>query len=241
MKKFFTAILAFTLLLALSTNTFAATQTFRGISGTVTGTGTNGLDQYIEVKKDDGEIMQLIVDANTRFINCTGGVPMTLAAIPVGATFYAWTRLPVTKSIPAQSYLHTMIVTVDASTANGFFFEVGDVSTDANGVHLTNTKGDLIATIPQGLTVEAFAQNGMQSVNASSIGKGAQMMVWYDVVTASLPAQATLTKALVFTSGTPVASTPVVNVPSTGSPALLAFALPLSFLLYAAYRLRRAA
>ncbi|MDD4074513.1 MAG: hypothetical protein PHC80_00310 [Eubacteriales bacterium] len=240
MKKFFTAILALTLLLALSVTTLAASQTFIGVSGVVTGTGTNGLDTYIEVKKSDGEIMQLIVDANTRFINCTGGVPMALSSVPVGASFYAWTRMPATKSVPAQSYLHTMIVTVDKSTANGFFFEVGSVSTDANGTHLTNAKGDLIATIPQGLTVEAFAETGMQSVAATSIGKGAQLMVWYDIATASLPAQATLTKVLVFTSGTPVASTPVVNVPSTGSPAPILLALPLAVLLVAAYRLRRA-
>lgn len=240
MKKFFTAILALSLLFALSANTFAASQTFRGVSGVVTGTGTNGLDTYIEIKQNDGTTMQLIVDANTRFINCTNGVPMTLASIPVGASFYAWTRLPVTKSVPAQSYLHTMIVTVDANTANGFFFEVGSVTIDANGTHLTNAKGDLIVSIPQGLNVEAFAETGTQNVAATSIGKGAQLMVWYDVVTASLPAQATLTKALMFTAGTPVSSTPVGNVPSTGAPTPILAALPLAVILFAAYRLRKA-
>ena len=92
-----------------------------------------------------------------------------------------------TRSIPAQSAAYAVVLG-DNSEKMGKFFKVEEVtmSEDKTYVSVINTNESLIATVDK-----------KANKNFAEIKAGDNLMVWYDMMTMSLPARTNANKVVV--------------------------------------------
>lgn len=229
MKRIFSAVCMTILLFMFATSAFAASYTeSNGTISAVSG------DQ-ITVKLADGSELIFNVNSATTFIDSQSGSSVALSSVSVGDSFRAFYSAATTRSVPAQAYLHTMLL-VKAGTESFFHdFTVASVDVSHNNVTLLNEGGSLILTIPANVSVKQLGDSGWTQLAASSIKPGAKLIAHYGVVASSYPGQASSSNVFMLKNGSgvpvtpvpPITNTPVTNVPATGSATGLLIALPL--------------
>lgn len=205
-------MLVVAVLVCLSGSALAAT--FIRVSGTVASVADD--KSYVNVTLSTGAEHIFRVDSNTSFISAATGEAVGIASIKAGDKFTAWHGEATTASIPAQSYLHTMIVTAAGTESYAHFIYVKSVRYDGNNVVLTNDAGDILITVEGSTSVKQFVANGYAPSSAQNIYPNAQIIAWYETVTESYPAQATATRVIVLSDGkaTPSATPNPTSAPT---------------------------
>lgn len=98
-----------------------------------------------------------------------------------------------TFSLPPQTYSYAIIVNNEQVTSPQYI-QVDKVETEGDTTTITNVGGDLIVRVNKDTEIIPFETKNI--VKASDIKEGSILFGWYDIVTASIPAQATATKVM---------------------------------------------
>ena len=143
-------------------------------------------ENMIVVKGEHNIIAAMITD-DTYLLNGKNGKAKKLSSFKVGKEVTVYHSPKMTRSIPAQSAAFAVVLG-DNSEKMGKFFKVEEVtmSEDKTYVSVINTNESLIATVDK-----------KANKNFAEIKAGDNLMVWYDMMTMSLPARTNANKVVV--------------------------------------------
>lgn len=143
-------------------------------------------ENMIVVKGEHNIIAAMITD-DTYLLNGKNGKAKKLSSFKVGKEVTVYHSPKMTRSIPAQSEAYAVVLG-DNSEKMGKFFKVEEVtmSEDNAYVSVINTNESLIATVDK-----------KANKNFAEIKAGDNLMVWYDMMTMSLPARTNANKVVV--------------------------------------------
>ena len=143
-------------------------------------------ENMIVVKGEHNIIAAMITD-DTYLLNGKNGKAKKLSSFKVGKEVTVYHSPKMTKSIPAQSAAYAVVLG-DNSEKMGKFFKVEEVtmSEDNTYVSVINTNESLIATVDK-----------KANKNFAEIKAGDNLMVWYDMMTMSLPARTNANKVVI--------------------------------------------
>lgn len=147
------------------------------------GTITEINDDMITVQDTEGnQSVALIVRWDTEILNGKNGEDVALSRLHVGDELTAYYSPVMTRSLPPQSKAYALVM--GNGEHDAIYMHVGEVEQTKNGVRILNSNNDVYVTIPE--TIED---------DADKLQKGDKVLVWYDFMALSMPAQATATKA----------------------------------------------
>jgi len=146
------------------------------------------IEDGLYIIKGEGSRPQVaaVVDRDTYVVDGKNGRLRLPMALKVGQRVTAYYSANMTRSLPPQS--HAMAIVIGAPTeGSAAYFEVSQAALSADGSYVTllNANNDLIAT------VDAAACSDF-----AKIKRGDKLLVWYDVMTMSLPAQTNASKVV---------------------------------------------
>lgn len=146
------------------------------------------IEDGLYIIKGEGNRPQVaaVVDRDTYVVDGKSGRLRLPMALKVGQRVTAYYSANMTRSLPPQS--HAMAIVIGApAEGSAAYFEVSQAALSADGSYVTllNANNDLIAT------VDAAACSDF-----AKIKRGDKLLVWYDVMTMSLPAQTNASKVV---------------------------------------------
>ena len=132
-------------------------------------------------------LVAAVVTENTYLLNGKNGKDKNLSSFKVGKEVTVYYSPKMTRSIPPQAEAYAVVLG-DISEKMGKFFKVEEVtmSEDKTYVSVINTNESLIATVDK-----------KANKNFAEIKAGDNLMVWYDMMTMSLPARTNAQKVVV--------------------------------------------
>lgn len=143
-------------------------------------------ENMIVVKGEHNLIAAMITD-ETHLLNGKNGKARKLSSFKVGKEVTVYHSPKMTRSIPAQTVSYA-IVLGNNDVKQGKYFKVDKVtlSEDGSYVSVIDTNHNLIATIDK-----------KACKDFTSIESGDELIVWYNMMTMSLPARTNAQKALI--------------------------------------------
>ena len=156
----------------------------------------------IEVKPaDGGESMIFHVNNETFFIDAMTGAPMDLDKRTTdGVSVYYGPA--VTMSIPAQSPAAAVIGNIAEGATYPRYAKVEAVEKLSDGgLLITTDAGSRVITLGKDMPITPFKTKNI--VSLADVTVGSELALWYDVMTLSLPAQATADKAVLLAAADP--------------------------------------
>lgn len=143
-------------------------------------------DNMVVVKGERGIVAALLND-ETYLLNGKNGKAKKLSSFKVGKEVTVYHSPKMTRSIPAQTQAYAIILG-DNDVKQGKFFVVDQVTPSENGeyVSVMDSSHSLIATVDK----KAYRYY-------SQIKAGDRLLVWYDMMTMSLPARTNAQKVVV--------------------------------------------
>ena len=143
-------------------------------------------ENMIVVKGEHNLIAAMITD-ETHLLNGKNGKTKKLSSFKVGKEVTVYHSPKMTRSIPAQTVSYA-IVLGNNDEKQGKYFKVDKVtlSKDGSYVNVIDTNHNLIATIDK-----------KACKDFTSIESGDELIVWYNMMTMSLPARTNAQKALI--------------------------------------------
>ena len=132
-------------------------------------------------------LVAAVVTENTYLLNGKNGKDKKLSSFKVGKEVTVYYSPKMTRSIPPQAEAYAVVLG-DNSEKMGKFFKVEEVtmSEDKTYVSVINTNESLIATVDK-----------KANKNFAEIKAGDNLMVWYDMMTMSLPARTNANKVVI--------------------------------------------
>lgn len=143
-------------------------------------------ENSIVVKGENGLISAMLTD-KTYLLNGKNGKDKKLSSFKVGKEVTVYHSSKMTRSIPAQTEAFA-IVLGGADEKVGKFFVVDEVTLSEDGkyVSVMDSNNSLIATIDK-----------KANKNFAEIKTGDKLVLWYDMMTMSLPARTNAQKAVI--------------------------------------------
>ena len=144
-------------------------------------------DGSVRVEGDGGyRDIVLNISATTHIVNAEDGTPVLFNSLQKGTSVVAYYGPGVSKSMPPQGNAFALVVGTPAKGSAGIYMKAGSVQkVDYEKIKVLSSNGDRLITI----TNEVFP-------NLNAIKEGSDLLVWYDMMTMSLPGQAAATKAV---------------------------------------------
>ena len=128
----------------------------------------------------------LNISPTTHIVNAEDGKPVAFSSLQKGANVVAYYGPGVSKSMPPQGNAFALVVGIPAKGGAGIYMKAGSVQkVDDEKIKVLSSNGDRLITI----TNDVFP-------NLNAIKEGSDLLVWYDIMTMSLPGQAGATKAV---------------------------------------------
>lgn len=151
--------------------------------GQLTEVGTDS----VRVEGDGGyKDIVLNISAATQIVKAEDGTQVAFSALQKGESVVAYYGPGVSKSMPPQGNAFALVVGTPAQGSPGLYMKAGNIERpDDDRIKVLSSNGDRLITI----TSDVFT-------NLSSIREGSELLVWYDMMTMSLPGQALATKAV---------------------------------------------
>ncbi len=150
----------------------------------------------LEVKfADKDDTMIFYVGEETFVVDAMTGLPMDLAG-KENTTVSVYYGPAVTMSLPAQSPATAVIGNIDQDAKFPLYAKVEDVRQAANGdgIQITTNNGSRIITLPKDIAISPYLTKNIVTID--DVVKDAEVLLWYDIMTLSMPAQATADKAI---------------------------------------------
>ena len=128
----------------------------------------------------------LNISATTHIVNAEDGTPVPFSALQKGGSVVAYYGPGVSKSMPPQGNAFALVVGTPAKGGAGIYMKAGSIDkVDDGKIKILSSNGDRLITI----TSEALP-------HLEAIREGSELLVWYDMMTLSIPGQAAATKAV---------------------------------------------
>jgi len=134
---------------------------------------------------DNAEIV-LTIQSSTYVLNAADGTPVAVKDLKQGDAVTAYYGPWLTESLPPQGSAIALLVGTPQKGSAGMYMQVAHLQKNTDGsIKVLCTNADRLVTISPAV----FA--GMNGIK-----EGSELIVWYDMMTMSLPAQAAATKVL---------------------------------------------
>ena len=128
----------------------------------------------------------LNISATTHIVNAEDGTPVPFSALQKGGSVVAYYGPGVSKSMPPQGNAFALVVGTPAKGGAGIYMKAGSIDkVDDGKIKVLSSNGDRLITI----TSEVLP-------HLEAIREGSELLVWYDMMTLSIPGQAAATKAV---------------------------------------------
>ena len=185
MKKIKVMLMMVMCLVFATTVAFAGTKDnslneIRSMRGQIT--EINGNMITVQNRDDANDTIALIVRWDTEILNGKNGDDVELSRLNVGDELTAYYSPISTRSLPPQSVAYALVM--GSGEHDGIYMQVDSVEKTKYGTRILNSNKDTFVTIPEKVNDDA-----------KELKAGDRILVWYDFVALSMPAQATATKA----------------------------------------------
>lgn len=128
----------------------------------------------------------LNIQDSTYILDAQNGTPILVKDLKKGNAITAYYGPIVTKSIPPQGNAIALVVGTPESGSAGMYMKVAKIQEESDGsIKVLDINSDRLVTIKS----DIFARN-------NDVKEGSDLVVWYDRMTMSLPAQAIATKVV---------------------------------------------
>ena len=128
----------------------------------------------------------LNISATTHIVNAEDGTPVPFSSLQKGGSVVAYYGPGVSKSMPPQGNAFALVVGTPAKGGAGIYMKAGSIDkVDDGKIKVLSSNGDRLITI----TSEVLP-------HLEAIREGSELLVWYDMMTLSIPGQAAATKAV---------------------------------------------
>lgn len=152
-------------------------------------------DKSILVGDSDDINSQISLNINDEtIIMNTDGIPLNFSELKSGDKINVVHSPAMTFSIPPQTYAYAIILN-NEQVAAPQYIEVENVTTENDTTIVESKDGNYIIRVTKDTQVVPFKTRNI--VTAQDIVKGSSLFAWYDLLTASIPAQATATKVMI--------------------------------------------
>ncbi|MEA4970334.1 MAG: hypothetical protein VB051_07355 [Candidatus Pelethousia sp.] len=212
MKRTLIFILTALLLLAVTAPALATSAKLAESTGSITAVDT--ASGQITVKLADGSELVFNTDSDTVLLSAFDGSALKLGDLAAGMVFQAFHSTATTRSLPPQSYLHTLIAAKSNEDDFAHDYTVKTVTVNNGKTDLLNKEGDIILHLSADTDIRILAEHGLTKAKASDIKSGSRIIAWYQVMAMSYPGQAGPSKVLILSTG----SGSSANLPKTGGP-----------------------
>ena len=152
---------------------------------------SNDQDPYREIV--------LVVGPETAILDAVTGAPRPFADLQENETLYAYVGPAMTMSLPPVASAQVVLCGIPADFGAPTYAEVQAVRGRGDGGVDAYVTGDVILHLSADTELTAYRTKNI--VGLDDIRPGVRLLSWYDIVTLSLPAQATPAKVLVFPYG----------------------------------------
>ncbi len=152
----------------------------------------DGKSILIEDENSKTEIC-LNIDKETVIIDATGKI-VNLEDLKENDKINVVHSAAMTRSLPPQTYAYSIVVNNNENVAVPQYIEVSKVELENGTTVLESADGNYIIRLTE--DTEFIPFNTKNIVSASDIKEGTKLFAWYDIMTMSLPAQATATKVM---------------------------------------------
>ena len=151
-------------------------------------------DDYIVVKTTDGEEIQFNTSDLTQIIDANTVMPLNLKERETNAVMITYSNA-MTMSIPPQAYAYAIIGNIKSEMGNPIYTIVDEVKTSEDGIVIVTDGGSKEITVPSTAEVSPYLTRNI--VTLADIKSGSNILLWYDMMTMSIPAYATSEKVVV--------------------------------------------
>ncbi len=160
---------------------------------TVVGEVTEILENQVVIDFE-GNAFALNVGNSTKVVNADG-MPINFADIKVGDTITATHNAATTRSLPPQSFARVIVVNEEGKAAP-LYVEVSKKEETEDGVKLYDKDDNYIITLTSETVFEPYKTRNI--VTHADIVEGSEILVYTDIMTLSLPAQAVANRVIIF-------------------------------------------
>ena len=157
---------------------------------------TEVADDYIMVKTMDDATMRFNTSELTQVIDANTVLPLDLKERETDLVMVTYANA-MTMSIPPQAYAFAIVGNIKSEMGNPIFTIVEEVKTAENGIVIVTDGGMKEITVPATAEVSPYMTRNI--VTLADIKEGSNVLLWYDMMTMSIPAYATSEKVAVMT------------------------------------------
>lgn len=142
----------------------------------------------------EGAYTDIVLNINdtTNIVSADNGMPIAFQDLKLGDTVTAYYGPMVTRSMPPQGNAIALIIGTPAKGSTGMYMKAAKIEENKDGsIKVLCTNGDRLVTI----SPDVFEQT-------AAIKEGSELIVWYDIMTMSMPGQAKATKVVLLPAQT---------------------------------------
>ena len=158
------------------------------------GTITEVADDYVMVNTMDGEEIQFNTSEFTQIIDANTVLPLNLKERETDLVMVTYANA-MTMSLPPQAYAFAIVGNIKSEMGNPMFTIVEEVKTTDNGIVIVTDGGMKEITVPSNAQVSPYLTRNI--VTLADIKEGSNVLLWYDMMTMSIPAYATSERVVV--------------------------------------------
>lgn len=147
----------------------------------------------VDDSNDKDSQISLNIDNNTIVMNANGEA-VNFSDLKAGDRINVVHSLAMTFSLPPQTYAYAVIVN-NEQAAVPQYIEAGKVATENDTTTIESKDGNYIIKVDKDTQIVPFKTKNI--VTAQDIVEGTTLFAWYDIMTASMPAQATANKIMI--------------------------------------------
>lgn len=147
----------------------------------------------VDDSNDKNSQISLNIDNNTIVMNANGEA-VNFSDLKSGDKINVVHSPAMTFSLPPQTYAYAVIVN-NEQVAVPQYIEAGKVTTENDTTTIESKDGNYIIRLDNNTQVVPFKTKNI--VTAQDIVEGTTLFAWYDIMTASMPAQATANKVMI--------------------------------------------
>lgn len=147
----------------------------------------------VDDSNDKDSQISLNIDNNTIVMNANGEV-VNFSDLKAGDRINVVHSPAMTFSLPPQTYAYAVIVN-NEQVAVPQYIEAGKVTTENDTTTIESKDENYIIRVDKDTQIVPFKTKNI--VTAQDIVEGTTLFAWYDIMTASMPAQATANKVMI--------------------------------------------
>lgn len=147
----------------------------------------------VDDSNDKNSQISLNIDDNTIVMNVNGEA-VGFSELKAGDKISVVHSPAMTFSLPPQTYAYAVIVN-NEQVAVPQYIEAGKVTTENDTTTIESKDGNYIIRVDKDTQIVPFKTKNI--VTAQDIVEGTTLFAWYDIMTASMPAQATANKVMI--------------------------------------------